>query len=169
MRVEVSKIKPNPNNPRICTEAKFKKLVQSLRDFPQMLDKRPLVCVTDADGVLMVLGGNMRLKAAQSIGMKDIPVVIADDWTEEQRKRFTISDNVSAGWWDFDDLANLWDENDLMEFGIDLPIDEFKLDEEQEEKKRKSWSLKIKLDNEDEALNLCARLMQEGFNVTLNN
>lgn len=91
----IKKIKPNPQNPRVIKDDRFAKLVKSLTDFPQMLDKRPLVCFTDTDGKFVVLGGNMRLKAAKEVGMKELPVVLADDWTEEQKKEFLIKDNQS--------------------------------------------------------------------------
>ena len=94
--VRIGDIKPNPKNPRVIKDDKFKKLVKSLQDFPEMLEKRPLVCFTDTDGKLVVLGGNMRLKAAKEIGLKEIPVVLADDWTEEQKNQFLIKDNVGV-------------------------------------------------------------------------
>ena len=83
----ITDIKPNPKNPRVIKDEKFAKLVQSLKDFPEMLEKRPLVCFTDTDCKLVVLGGNMRLKAAKEIGLKKLPVMLADDWTEEQKQQ----------------------------------------------------------------------------------
>lgn len=122
--MKLSKLKPNPRNPRIIRDDKFKKLVESLRSFPEMMEKRPMVCVTDVDGRLFPLGGNMRLRAIQEIGMKDIPdtwVMIADDWTEDKRREFTIKDNVGFGEWDWDELANEWDSGQLEEWGLDVP------------------------------------------------
>ena len=87
--MKLSKIKSNPNNPRIIKDDKFKKLVQSIKEFPEMIEKRPMVCVTDIDGLIYPLGGNMRLKALKELNYKDIPdnwIVMADDWTEEKRK-----------------------------------------------------------------------------------
>jgi len=95
-----TEIKANPKNPRVIKDEKFAKLVQSLKDFPEMLEKRPLVCFTDTDKKLVVLGGNMRLKAANELGLKKMPVILADDWTEEQKAQFLIKDNVSFGEWD---------------------------------------------------------------------
>ena len=117
----IAEIKPNPKNPRIIKDDKFAKLVKSITDFPQMLEKRPLVCFTDTDGKLVVLGGNMRLKAAKEVGLKELPVVLADDWTEEQKAQFLIKDNVGFGEWQWDELAADWDAQQLQDWGLDLP------------------------------------------------
>ena len=117
----IAEIKPNPKNPRVIKDEKFAKLVKSITDFPQMLEKRPLVCFTDVDGKLVVLGGNMRLKAAKEVGLKGLPVVLADDWTEEQKNEFLIKDNVSFGEWQWDELAADWDSQQLEDWGLDLP------------------------------------------------
>ena len=122
--MKVSQLKANPTNPRIIKDDKFKKLVESLRGFPGMMEKRPMVCVTDVDGKMFPLGGNMRLRAIQELGMKEIPdswVMLADDWTEEKRKEFTIKDNASFGEWNWDDLANEWDAELLADWGINIP------------------------------------------------
>lgn len=118
----IAEIKPNPKNPRVIRDEKFKKLVASLTEFPQMLEKRPLVCFTDnADGKLVVLGGNMRLRAAQEIGIKELPVMLADDWTAEQHAEFLIKDNVGFGEWNWEELANEWDSDKLDAWGLDVP------------------------------------------------
>ena len=122
--MKLSNIKPNPKNPRIIKDDKFKKLVQSIKSFPEMMDKRPLVCVTDVDKKIYPLGGNMRLKAIQELGYKEIPdswVVLADSWTQEQRNEFTIKDNVGFGEWDWETLSNEWDTEKLDEWGLDVP------------------------------------------------
>ena len=122
--MKLSNIKPNPKNPRIIKDDKFKKLVQSIKDFPEMMEKRPMVCVTDVDKKIYPLGGNMRLKAIQEIGHKEIPdtwVMLADSWTQEQRNEFTIKDNVGFGEWDWDSLANEWDTEKLDNWGLDVP------------------------------------------------
>ena len=119
--VKITQVKPNPKNPRIIKDAKFEKLKKSIQDFPDMLNKRPLVCFTDKDGMFVVLGGNMRLKAAQAIGLKELPIVLADEWTEEQKAEFLIKDNVGFGEWAWDELANEWDAEQLEEWGLDLP------------------------------------------------
>lgn len=122
--MKVSNLKINPSNPRIIKDDKFKKLVKSIKDFPEMLEKRPIVCVTDVDGKIYPLGGNMRLKALQELGYKEIPdnyILMADEWTEEQRREFLIKDNVGFGEWDWDILANEWDAEKLEEWGLDVP------------------------------------------------
>ena len=118
---KISRIKPNPKNPRTIRDEKFEKLKKSIQDFPDMLMKRPLVCFTDTDSKLVVLGGNMRLKAAQDLGLKELPVILADGWTEEQKAEFLIKDNVGFGEWDWQQLANEWDAEKLDEWGLDVP------------------------------------------------
>jgi site-specific DNA-methyltransferase (adenine-specific) len=119
--VKLTNVKANPYNPRVIRDEKFAKLKQSIIDFPEMLEKRPLVCFTDADGKFVVLGGNMRLKALSDIGAKEIPIILADDWTAEQRAQFLIKDNVGFGEWDWEQLANEWDAQQLADWGLDLP------------------------------------------------
>jgi len=117
--VKTTDIHANENNPRILKDDKFKKLVQSIKDFPEMLEIRPIVVNND----MMVLGGNMRLKAIQEIGLKEIPIIKAENLTEEQQREFLIKDNVGFGEWDWDALANDWDADDLKDWGMDLPTD----------------------------------------------
>jgi ParB-like chromosome segregation protein Spo0J len=119
--VNISEVKPNPKNPRIIKDVKFNKLVTSIKEFPDMLNKRPLVVFTDVDNKYVVLGGNMRLKACKEIGLKEIPIIIADEWTEEQKNEFLIKDNVGFGEWDWDSLANEWDVEKLDDWGLNVP------------------------------------------------
>ena len=122
--MKVNALKLNPKNPRVIKDEKFKQLVKSIKEFPEMMEKRPMVCVTDVDGRLFPLGGNMRLKALQELKYKDIPdewVMLADDWTEEQRNEFIIKDNVSFGEWNWDDLSADWDTDLLSDWGLDMP------------------------------------------------
>jgi hypothetical protein len=119
--VKITEVKPNPKNPRIIKDDKFRKLVKSIQEFPDMLNKRPLIVFTDTDGKYVVLGGNMRLKACKEIGLKEIPIILADEWTEEQKAEFLIKDNVGFGEWDWDQLANEWDAEKLDDWGLDLP------------------------------------------------
>lgn len=111
-----SDIKPNPNNPRIIKDDKFKKLVQSLKDFPEMAEVREVIVNKDH----IILGGNMRYKAMIEAGWKDIPVRVVD-WSEDKQKEFIIKDNISGGEWDWDILVNEWDTDLLDEWGLDLP------------------------------------------------
>jgi len=115
--VKVGEIKPNPNNPRVIKDDKFKKLVKSIQEFPQMLNIRPIVVNDD----MIVLGGNMRLKACKEAGIKEIPIIKASELTEEQQREFIIKDNVGFGEWDWDLLANEWDEKKLLDWGLDIP------------------------------------------------
>ena len=120
--MKISQIKPNPNNPRLIKDDKFKKLCQSIKDFPEMLELRPIVVNKD----MIILGGNMRYKAAKEIGLKEIPVTIAD-LTPEQEREFLIKDNTSGGEWDWEVLANEWDTEQLEAWGLDVPS--FEVDE----------------------------------------
>ena len=119
MKVSIKDIKPNPRNPRVIKNERFAKLCTSLQEFPEMLEKRPLVCFTDTDGKFVVLGGNMRLKAAKEIGLKELPIVLADDWTAEQKDQFLIKDNIGLGEWNFDELQADWDVEQLEVWGLD--------------------------------------------------
>lgn len=121
MKVAISKIKPNPKNPRTIKDERFEKLKKSIQDFPDMLNKRPLVCFTDTDGKYVVLGGNMRLKAAKDLGLKELPIILADEWTEEQKAEFLIKDNVGFGEWEWQQLATDWDNQKLEEWGLEVP------------------------------------------------
>jgi len=114
---KISDVKVNPNNPRLIKDDKFAKLVQSIKDLPQMLAIRPIVVNTD----MVVLGGNMRLKACKEAGLKEVPIIIADNLTEEQQREFLIKDNVSGGEWDWQMLANDWDTEQLNDWGLDIP------------------------------------------------
>ena len=117
-KVSLSTIKVNPNNPRLIKDDKFKKLVQSIKDFPEMLEIRPIV-VNDN---MIVLGGNMRLKACKEAGLKEVHIIKASSLTQEQQKEFIIKDNVSGGEWDWEQLANDWDSKELEAWGLDVPI-----------------------------------------------
>jgi ParB-like chromosome segregation protein Spo0J len=117
MNMKLSDIKPNPSNPRIIKDEKFAKLVQSIKDFPQMLELRPIVINSDN----IVLGGNMRLRACKEAGLKEVPVMRADDLTPEQQAEFIIKDNVGFGEWDWEMLANQWEAEKLNEWGLDVP------------------------------------------------
>ena len=113
----ITEIKSNPNNPRLIKDHKFKQLVKSIQDFPQMLELRPIVI----DENNMVLGGNMRLKACLEAGLTDVPVIHANNLSEAQKKEFIIKDNISFGEHDWDALANEWNIIELDEWGLDIP------------------------------------------------
>jgi hypothetical protein len=115
-QVKISKVKGNPENPRIIKNDKFKKLVKSIQEFPEMLKLRPIVVDED----FMVLGGNMRLKASKDAGLKEVWIEVAEGLTEEQKKEFIVKDNVGFGEWEWDILANEWDSVQLAEWGLDV-------------------------------------------------
>lgn len=117
-KVKISQVKPNPENPRLIKDDKFFKLVRSIQDFPQMLDIRPIVVNDD----MIVLGGNMRLKACKEAGLKEVPIIMASNLTEDQQMEFIIKDNVGFGEWDWEDLANNWNVDQLSMWGLDVPI-----------------------------------------------
>ena len=126
--VKISEVKTNPNNPRTLKDDKFRKLVKSIQEFPQMLEIRPIV-VNDE---MVVLGGNMRLKACKEAGLKEIHIIKASNLTEDQQKQFIIKDNVGFGEWDWDMLANEWNTEELEEWGLDVwtqPMDINDMDE----------------------------------------
>lgn len=112
----IEKLIKNPNNPRVIKDAKFKKLVKSLQEFPEMLKIRPIVTNKD----MVILGGNQRYEAMKAAGMKKAPVIVADNLTEEQQREFIIKDNVGYGEWDWEILANEWDETLLNVWGLDV-------------------------------------------------
>jgi hypothetical protein len=116
-KVSVSQIQGNTSNPRYIKEKEFKELVASVRNFPKMMEARPII--VDEDGI--ILGGNMRYKAALELGYTDVYIVRITDATEEQKREFIIKDNVSKGEWDWDMLANEWDSADLSEWGLIVP------------------------------------------------
>jgi site-specific DNA-methyltransferase (adenine-specific) len=118
-KVKISSVKNNPKNPRFIKDDKFKKLVNSIKEFPQMLELRPIV----VDENNIVLGGNMRLKACIEVGLKEVFIVKANDLTEQQKDEFIVKDNVGFGEWDWDMLANEWEVDKLEEWGLDLPVD----------------------------------------------
>ena len=118
-RAAIGTIIPNPTNPRIIKDDKFKKLVKSIEEFPEMLELRPIV----VDANMVVLGGNMRLKACIAAGLKEVPIIVADQLTDKQKGEFIIKDNVGFGEWDWDLLANEWDVETLQDWGLELPFD----------------------------------------------
>ena len=114
-KVKISEVKSNPNNPRLIKDDKFKKLVQSIKDFPEMLNIRPIVVNQD----MIILGGNMRYKACKEAGLKEIPIIVTD-LSEEKQREFLIKDNTSGGEWDWEILANEWEAEQLEAWGLDL-------------------------------------------------
>ncbi len=131
IQVDINSVKSNPKNPRTIKDHQFKKLVQSIKDFPEMIQFRPIV----VDEHNVILGGNMRFRASLEAGLKEIYIMRADNWSEEQKNEFIIKDNASFGDWDWDVLANRFNDTSLntwglsvwsseIDFGNDEPIDE---------------------------------------------
>jgi len=116
-QVDINDIKLNPTNPRVVNNEKFEKLIKSIKEFPEMLNIRPIVVDSD----MTILGGNMRYKAAVKANIKIIPIIIADNLTAEQRKEFIIKDNSSFGEWDWEVLQADWDIEQIADWGIDIP------------------------------------------------
>ncbi len=147
-RVDIRQIRPNPDNPRFIKGGKFEKLVKSIKEFPEMLELRPIVVNQD----MVVLGGNMRLKACEEAGIKEVPIIFADNLTEEQEKEFIIKDNSSFGEWDWDLLANEWDTDLLEDWGIDLPVllEEPDMDDLIADPKSKPATMKITFDSPEQ-------------------
>jgi len=117
-QIKQYKIQGNPNNPRIIKNDKYKKLVQSIKDFPEMLKLRPIV----VDENMMILGGNMRWKASKDAGLKEVWIEVAEGLSDEQKEEFVVKDNVNFGEWDWDLVANEWESGKLKEWGVDLPV-----------------------------------------------
>lgn len=127
--VKITDIKSNPNNPRVIKDDKFHKLCESIKAFPKMLELRPIVVNDD----MVVLGGNMRLKALRHLGLKEAPIIKASDLTDDQQRQFIIKDNAGFGEWDWNILANDWDVQQLEDWGIDIPGFDINVDELGEE------------------------------------
>ena len=116
-KVKIGDIKVNTENPRSIKDSKFNKLVKSIKEFPEMLEIRPIVVNEDN----VILGGNMRYKACQQAGLEEVYIIKAKDLTEEKQKEFLIKDNSGFGEWDWDVLANEWEHQQLIDWGVDLP------------------------------------------------
>jgi ParB-like chromosome segregation protein Spo0J len=163
-RAAIGTIIPNPTNPRIIKDDKFKKLVKSIQEFPQMLELRPIV----VDSNMVVLGGNMRLKACIAAGLKEVPIIVADQLTDAQKGEFIIKDNVGFGEWDWDFLANEWDVETLEDWGLELPFDNTPLLEAEDEtdlsdKIKSAFRIEIELENEEEQEKMYNQLISDGY------
>ena len=175
-KVKISKVVPNENNPRFIKDYKFKKLVKSIQDFPEMLKLRPIVVNKD----MVVLGGNMRLKACKEAGLKEVYILKADELTEQQQREFIVKDNVGFGEWDWDILANEWDNTQLKEWGMDVwqpeeevdysALEDLDLDETIEDKEagvKRAIMIEFDPKHYDQANELITQARKEGKNVGL--
>lgn len=171
IKLSLTEIKPNPDNPRLIKDYKFKKLVSSVKEFPEMLKLRPIV----VDNNMVVLGGNMRLKACKEAGLKEVWIIKADELSEEQKREFIIKDNVGFGEWDWDLLANEWDNTQLAEWGLDVwqpeedvdysILDDDDLSDDLEDMKngiKKAIQIPFELEHYDEAFELVKYWREKG-------
>jgi len=176
MKLKINELKPNESNPRIIKEAKFQKLVKSIKDFPEMLELRPIIL--DENNV--ILGGNMRYKACVAAGLKEVPVKIAKGLTEEQKEEFIVKDNVGFGEWDWDILGNQWDNAKLGEWGMDVWQPEEAVDysvledldlgstlQDKEASVKRAIQIEFEPEHYDEAVLLINTARKEGKNVGL--
>ena len=174
MKLKINELKPNESNPRIIKETKFKKLVKSIKDFPEMLELRPIVVDED----MTILGGNMRYKASVEAGLKEVHVKIAKGLTEEQKQEFIVKDNVGFGEWDWSILANEWDNVKLGDWGMDVWQPEEEVDysiledidlgstlEDKTSAVKRGIVVEFEAENYDEANELITQARKEGKNV----
>ena len=135
-KVNIHDIKSNESNPRWIKDTKFKKLVKSINEFPEMLELRPIVVDED----MIILGGNMRHKACIEAGLQEVPITIAKGLTEKQKREFIIKDNVGFGEWDWDNLADNWNNTQIQDWGLDVwnADDMFELEDTSEEQEPKA-------------------------------
>jgi ParB-like chromosome segregation protein Spo0J len=158
----IDKIKPNPGNPRVIRDHKFLQLKKSLEDFPEMSQARAVVI----DENFIILGGNMRWKAAKELGWKEINAIQVFGWTEEQKRQFIIKDNVGFGEWDWQLIAAEWPE--VEEWGLDVPT--FEVAEEKEHKDlsddlKETFEVIISCNDEIQQHLVYNKMISEGFNV----
>jgi ParB-like chromosome segregation protein Spo0J len=160
-RVDIRQVRSNPDNPRFIKGDKFEKLVKSIREFPQMLELRPIVVNKD----MIVLGGNMRLKACEEAGIEQVPIIFADNLTEEQQKEFIIKDNSSFGEWDWDLLANEWNTDQLADWGLDIPNFDTDIEDEKDlsDQLEQSFKIEIDLESEEEQEKMYNQLINDGY------
>jgi ParB-like chromosome segregation protein Spo0J len=162
--VDIKTLKPNPSNPRHIKDHKFTQLVKSIRHFPEMLQLRPIV--VDSDNI--VLGGNMRLKACIEAGLKEVPIIVASELTDEQQKEFIIKDNVGFGEWDWEQLANEWEIEQLSDWGLDLPIVMDSVEpEDLSDNIKSSFRIEVICKSEEEQEKTYNKLIEEGYECRL--
>ncbi len=157
----LTQIKPNPSNPRTIKGDKFEKLVNSIQEFPRMLEIRPIVINDDN----VILGGNMRLEACKKAGLKEVPVIKASDLSADEQRQFIIKDNVGFGDWDWDLLANEWDNEELEEWGLDVWQPEDNEDDNLGPSTDDTITITVECLTERDKENLTKELKEKGYNV----
>jgi len=156
MITKLTDIKPNPNNPRVIRDENFKKLVNSIKEFPEMLEVRPIVVNKD----MVILGGNMRFRACQEAGLKEVPVMMAS-WESEKDAEFVIKDNLQMGDWDWEILSNTFDESYLDDWGLDVPY------QQEEEEQEISYNILITCTSQEEQMSLYSELESKGVKAKM--
>jgi ParB-like chromosome segregation protein Spo0J len=163
-KVKISEVKSNPNNPRLIKDDKFNKLVKSIKEFPKMLEIRPIVVNSD----MIVLGGNMRLKACKEAGLKEVTIIFAEDLTEDEQKQFIIKDNVGFGEWDWEQLANEWDAEKLEEWGLDIPkFEDLEEPKDLSDSLTQMFKIEVNCNSEEEQEKTYNKLIELGFECRL--
>tara|TARA_R110001599_G_scaffold20370_2_gene77109 strand:- start:2527 stop:3033 length:507 start_codon:yes stop_codon:yes gene_type:complete len=158
--VNIQEVKNNEDNPRFIKDNKFKKLVKSIKEFPEMLKLRPIVVNKD----MVVLGGNMRLKACKEAGLKEVWVLKADNLTDQQQREFIVKDNVGFGEWDWDILSNEWNRQQLSDWGMEVPTFEMPEDvKDLSDTLKENFRIEIEIDSEEEQEKLYNELIQQGY------
>jgi hypothetical protein len=163
-KVSISSITENAANPRTINKHKFQKLVNSVKEFPEMLSLRPIIVNKDN----VILGGNMRYKACKELGLKEVYIIQAADLTDKQAQEFIVKDNVGFGEWDWDILANDWDVKELEDWGLDgFPFEEETKDEKEYLLENDAWFINIEFDTEEDAKNWYDKLKEENLNLKI--
>jgi len=162
-KVQIETIKLDPSNPRSITKEAFESLKKSITDFPEMQSVKPLVV---ADGY--AIGGNMRLLAYKDLGYRELHVIDVSEWSQAKRDEFMIKDNTHYGSWDYDALANEWDELPLNEWGMEVWSPEpVVLEDKEYELENEVWFLNIEFKNEEEVQKWYEKLSKEKLNIKI--
>tara|TARA_R110000744_G_scaffold218456_1_gene337228 strand:+ start:1431 stop:1940 length:510 start_codon:yes stop_codon:yes gene_type:complete len=159
-KVKIETVFLNQSNPRTIRKDKFQKLVNSIKEFPEMLQLRPIVVNSEME----ILGGNMRYKACLELNHKEVHIIKADSLTKDQIQQFLIKDNVGFGEWDWDILANEWDTKELKDWGVDVPV--FNLPDDAKDLSdavKECLRLEVETENEEEQEKLYNEFIERGY------
>jgi hypothetical protein len=165
LKNNTGQIKGLPKNPRIIRDNKFIQLKNSIQEDPEMLSLRELI-VYDNDGELIVICGNMRLKAIKALGIKEVEVkILPKDTPVQKLKAYTIKDNVGYGDHNWEQLANEWDAEELTRWGLEIPGFDTELpNDEPEEQDANSLIVEADMITLED---LFDELKSRGFNVSM--
>jgi ParB-like chromosome segregation protein Spo0J len=160
--MKLIEIKPNPENPRVIKDVNFEKLCESIKSFPKMMELRPIVI----DESNIILGGNMRLRALQYLKFKEIPdkwVKKSNELTEKEKKEFIIKDNVGFGEWNWDELSNVWEVEELKSWGLNIPnFDSFE-QKDLSENSDIEFKIEVECENEQNQEIVYNKLIKDGY------